>query len=376
MMKDIFSHKKSKFYRLNRIDETHAQYRIIFGERSNGKTYAVKERILENYAKSGKQGALVRRWYDDFKGRRGQTMFEDMISTGVVSRFFGDKFNAIIYKSSQWFLAKREKNVIKEVSETPFCYGFALTGAEHDKSSSYPNISTILFDEFITRSFYLPDEFVTFTNVVSTIIRNRDDVIIYMCGNTVNKYLCPYFSEMGLTNVKTMKQDTIDVYKYGESKLTVAVEYCGTFIKNKKPSDVYFAFNNPKLEMIKSGAWELSIYPHCPCKYIPKDVVFTYFLEFEEVLLQCDIVSCETNVFTYIHRKTTPIKNEKTDLIYRPVFTPQPNIHRNMMYGKTHIDKKLFSFFEKSQVYYQDNEVGEIVRSYLMFCKHDYLITS
>lgn len=374
-MKELFT-KKHKFYRLNKIDETGAHYRIIFGERSNGKTYAVKERILENYAKDRSQGALIRRWYDDFKGNRGQTMFEDMITSGVVERLFGEEYNTIIYRSRQWFLALREKNEIVAVSETPFCYGFALTGMEHDKSTSYPNIRTVLFDEFITRSFYLPDEFVIFVNVLSTIIRVRDDVVIYMCGNTVNKYLCPYFTEMGLSNVKKMEQNTIDVYKYGESNLTVAVEYCGTSQRNSKPSDVYFAFNNPKLEMIKTGAWELSIYPHCPCKYLPKDVVFSYFLEFEETLLQCDIVSHETFAFTFIHRKTTPIKDENKDIIYRPIFTPQPNIHRNIIAGNSAFDRKAYSFFINRQVYYQDNEVGEIVRSYLMFCKQDGLITS
>ena len=34
--------------------------------------------------------------------------------------------------------------------------------------------------------------------------------------------------------------------------------------------DVYFAFNNPKLQMITSGAWEMAIYPHNKVKYKPK----------------------------------------------------------------------------------------------------------
>ena len=118
-MKELFS-KKPKYYRLDKIDETGAHYRLIFGERSNGKTYAVKERILERYAKDRMQGALIRRWYDDFKGNRGQTMFDDMITTGVVERLFHGEYNTIIYKSRQWFLAYREKNEIKAVSETPF----------------------------------------------------------------------------------------------------------------------------------------------------------------------------------------------------------------------------------------------------------------
>lgn len=98
---------------------------------------------------------------------------------------------------------------------------------EHDKSTSYPNITTIVFDEFLTRGSYLKDEFILFTNVCSTIIRQRNDVKIFMLGNTVNKY-SPYFSEMGLSNIKNQKQGTIDIYRYGDSDLIVAVEYCAS----------------------------------------------------------------------------------------------------------------------------------------------------
>ena len=98
--------------------------------------------------------------------------------------------------------------------ETPFAFGFAITSQEHDKSTSYPNVRTILYDEFLTRNAYIPDEFVLFCNVLSTVIRQRDDVKIFMLGNTVNKY-CPYFKEMGLNNITKQKQGTIDIYKYG-----------------------------------------------------------------------------------------------------------------------------------------------------------------
>ena len=63
-----------------------------------------------------------------------------------------------------------------------------------------------------------------FANVLSTIIRHRNDVKIFMLANTVNKY-CPYFKEMGLKHITEMKQGSIDIYTYGSSDLRVAVEY-------------------------------------------------------------------------------------------------------------------------------------------------------
>ena len=47
-----------------------AHYYVIYGERSNGKTYAVcAEAILENFIKSGfiEQGAIIRRYDEDFR---------------------------------------------------------------------------------------------------------------------------------------------------------------------------------------------------------------------------------------------------------------------------------------------------------------------
>ena len=41
---------KSKFYSTKQIDDTKAEYRLILGERSNGKSYALKVKALENYA--------------------------------------------------------------------------------------------------------------------------------------------------------------------------------------------------------------------------------------------------------------------------------------------------------------------------------------
>ena len=93
----------------------------------------------------------------------------------------------------------------------------------------------------MTRQYYLQNEFVLFTNVLSTIIRHRNDVKILMLANTVNKY-CPYFKEMGLKHITEMEQGDIDVYTYGTSSLRVAVEYCKPFAKGKA-SDVYFTFN-------------------------------------------------------------------------------------------------------------------------------------
>ena len=357
---------KQKFYSLKNILSKNAQYNMIFGERSNGKTYAVLKYALERFVESGEQLAIVRRWQDDFTGKRGVTMFDAIAQNGEIERMTGGAWNGVFYYSSKWYLCRYENGKKDEVSEIPFAFGFALTSMEHDKSTAYPNITTVCFDEFLTRTQYLPDEFVLFMNVLSTIIRQRTNVKIFMLGNTVNKY-CPYFREMGLSHVKQMEQGTIDIYKYGKSELTVAVEYTKPN-KTGKESDLYFAFDNPKLSMIKSGAWEISIYPHCPIKYVPKDIMFTYFIQFDGELLQCEIVNRDGLMFTFIHRKTTPLKDDDRDLIYTTEYSAKPNYRRKITKPTSAMERKIANFYENDKVFFADNEIGEIVRNYLIWC--------
>ena len=206
-------------------------------------------------------------------------------------------------------------------------------------------------------------------NTVSTIVRRRENVRIYMLGNTVNKF-CPYFNEMGLDKIQQMEQGSIDVYRYGNSDLKVAVEYCKSIDDKKdRPSNKYFAFNNPKLEMITGGAWELSIYPHLPQKYKPKDILLIFYIEFSDNVYQCEVITVDDITFTYIHDKTTPIKNTDDYIIYSLEHSARMNYNRNLYRPNGKIQQKILYFFKHDKVFYQNNNVGDAINNYLKLCK-------
>lgn len=373
IIENIDSEEKSEYYSLDRIKKLKCQYNLIFGKRSNGKTYAVLYEGIKNYVNNGKQMAYIRRYREDFIGKRGQTLFSALVSTNAVSQLTDGKWTDIKYMSSQWFLARKNPKDDKMICDsTPFCYGFSLGQMEHDKSTSYPDVTMVVFDEFISRIGYLPNEFVLFMNVLSTIIRQRNDVHIYMLGNTVNKY-CPYFSEMGLGHVEDMEPGKIDVYTYGESKLRVAVERTRNHNIEGRKSEIYFAFNNPSLQMITGGAWELDLHPHLPREYTTDNIVFKFFIYFNDQLLQCEVLGFDDCCFIYCHRKTTPIRHPDSDLIFSEEYDPRPNHVRNIRRSDDSTVREIARFFKNDNVYYQDNDVGEIVRNYLQFCKTDTL---
>ena len=368
----------SKYYSMQKLLKTGARYLIAFGERSNGKTYQALEYALTQYVKTGGQVAILRRNKEDFKGKRAGAYWDNLICNGDgvnrVKQLTKNKYDNIIYCAGKWYLAYYDEELNKFIHEPdPFAYAFALSDMEHEKGNSYPKIETIVFDEFMTRGSngrtYLQDEFVLFMNTLSTIIRQRDNVKIIMCANTVSRY-CPYFEEMGLKHIRQMKRGTIDVYNYGDSGLKVAVEYCDR-PSAFKASDVYFAFDNPKMKMITGKGddiWELDIYPHLKYKFDKSDIQFSYFIIFHEYTLQADIVIKDNEAFTFIHKKTTPVKHENQDIIFTTEANQKCNYIGRLTKPVTKAGKKILWFFAANKVFYASNEIGEITNHYLQWC--------
>lgn len=357
---------KKKYYSLEKIKSVMADYNLIIGERSNGKTYATLEDCTKEYWNSGKKKEFgyVRRWKEDVIGKRAEQVFASLVSNGAISKITGGEYSSVYYRSGKFWLANWNDEKQKyTTAEKPFCYCFALSEMEHDKSTAYPNIANIVFDEFITRRFYLPDEFVLFMNVVSTIVRDRKIDRIYMLGNTVNKYN-PYFENFGIN--KDLEQGKIQLYQFGETLL--AVEYCESNEKSKVNSNRYFAFDNPKLKMITGGKWELDVYPHIPydMSITYNDILFSFYIVFDNQTIQGDVVRKEIGTFLFFHRKTTEIKNPERQLIFSLAYDVNPLHRREILKPVDELGKKIARFFAIEKVFYQSNEIGETVRNYLI----------
>ena len=357
---------------LTQIKKENAPYNIIMSGRSDGKSFAVLEEILDNKLKKGKQGAIIRRWDLDFKRGRGQTMWQNLVSE---QKLKGTGWDNILFKNGCWWLAKFDKKLnTYKMDSTPLCYALALADVEHAKSSSYPEVTTVLFDEFIPLGSYLPDEFVLFSNMLSTIIRKyRRDVKVYMCANTIT-WDSLYFKEMGLKRIKDMKQGTINVYGYGESDLKVAVEILPPVPNvGETNSDFYFAFDNPKLAMIRGEGFEIGTHPHLPTwvQIKPCNIRRVFFIDYNDECVQGEIIHIDGNTdFLYFHTKTTPIKDENKDIIYSADCDPRRNWRRSILNPYDELGKRIYAYFQKEKVFFQDNTVGEDVMNYIKFCKN------
>lgn len=359
--------KRFKFYDIKHLlkDYPNAHYYVVFGERSNGKTYSSLSYALERYVKNGEQFAYVRRFGEDIRKKNLSNLFAAHIENGFIEAITNKIFNSVNYTNSKFYLENVGDSI--ERSDEPCGFAFDLNSMEHYKSISFPKITTVIFDEFMSRSGYLPNEWILFTNTLSTIVRQRSNVKVILLGNTVNK-VCPYFQEMGLTHIKDQKPGSIDLYEYGDSGLQVVCEYTESSAKRGgKESDVYFAFDNPELKMITSGAWEIAIYPHLETRYLPKEVVTHFFIDYNDELLHGEIVSKDDGYFIFLHAKTTPIKEKDENIVY----TSKPDHRWNYKMALTRHSDRLSVFImqclRENRIFYSTNEVGEVFRNYVMW---------
>lgn len=359
-----------KFYDIRALirDYPGAQYYIVYGERSSGKTFSALDRALEANAKNGEQFVYVRRMAEDIKKKEMDRLFDGHIKAGRVKRWYGKEWDDITYYAGAFYLARhyvteRGREGV-ERSDQPIGFTMCVNVAARYKSLSYPSVTSIIFDEFMSRSGYLPNEFVEFTNLLSTVIRYRDDVTVMLLGNTVNKY-CPYFNEMGLTHVKTQKPGTVDTYHYGDTPLRVVVEYTESAQKwGGKASDVYFAFDNPELKMITTGAWEIAVYPRLSEPRRRSQVVQDFFIEFDRDIVHGEIVVTDEDAFLYFYPKDDPVMKDD-DIVYGTTSSTKWNRMMALTRQRDKLSRKILELFSTNKWFVATNETGEVVRNYL-----------
>lgn len=361
--------EKQMYYDIGPIDSTNAVYRMIIGQRSNGKTYSICKHMVEDYFEKGHRSAYIRRWDEDIQPKNIGSLFAPHYK--LIEELSGGEYNAVSYRAKEYHLIHMdEEGKVDKKDPVAFCITASINTAEHTKGQDRGELHLILFDEFMTRHGYLNNEFVLYCNLLSSLIRNRDNCVIYMAANTVNRY-CPYFKEMGLKDVETMPQGQVFVYTYGNADLTVAVEYCDAVKATEQVSSKYFAFDNPQLEMITTGAWELMMYPRAPYKIFESDIKGRYYIHFGDALLCGEIIhpvdkKHSSDLFMFIHPQTKDIDIDDLTPLYTDEFTTSICHVHFLKDQPTAFHRLIAQLFVKKAVCFDSNETGEIVRNWLM----------
>lgn len=214
------------YYNYHRVLSYNALMTYIIGERGVGKSYGAKEFVADRFINKGKQFVYLRRYKTELK--------EAMIKKG--HPIF---FEQIVYNEDGTKNKKYENHKLTNKNDTMYIddklCGFAipLSIANILKSSTYNNVDTIIFDEFIIDKscyHYLQNEVEQLLDVIETVGRLRDIRIIFL-GNAIS-ITNPYFTYFNLS--LPYNSDIVVSKKDNKGNPLIVVNY----IKNLKYREV------------------------------------------------------------------------------------------------------------------------------------------
>ena len=135
---------RKKYYDISSILATKAQYMMLLGQRSNGKSYQAKYTVLKNAYDKGRKFVYLRRWKEDIKAKSVTAYFGDMPINKITK---GEWENIKAWNGEIFFCRTEEGEEVKSKSIGRFC---ALNEAERYKSWTFIDYDYIVYEEFIT----------------------------------------------------------------------------------------------------------------------------------------------------------------------------------------------------------------------------------
>ena len=166
---------KSLYYNPNKLLSYNRILNFIIGARGIGKTYGYKKFCINRFLKHGEQFIYLKRYKTDVKGVE---QFFDTVSQDFTESTFKVKGRELYIddKLAGWVMP--------------------LSSWQSVKSREFPNVCTILYDEFLleksSKQSYMQDEPKALLNFMDTVIRNRDNARCICMSNAVS-VVNPFF---------------------------------------------------------------------------------------------------------------------------------------------------------------------------------------
>lgn len=206
------------YYNFDKLFSFNFLIAFVIGERGCGKSFNAKVAVLKKFLKTGEQFIYIRRY---------KTELDTSLAT------FWDDLQAHGYFKDDKLTVKKTKMLTEFKCNDKVC-GFAvpLSTANILKSTAFPKVTTIIFDEFLLDNSgtyrYLKNEVTMLLDVIETVGRLRDNLKVILLGNALNVHASPYFAYWNLelpynSEFKTYFDGTIVVnyiknLKYREAK--------------------------------------------------------------------------------------------------------------------------------------------------------------
>lgn len=194
-----------KYFSPKPLLDRNCLFNFCLAERGVGKTFNSKVFAVNNFLKDGSEFIYVRRYREELET--------------AVATFWEDIEKHEIFNKDEIVLTHKKKNKLETfmMNGIPFGYAVPLSTSNILKSTAFPNVSLIIFDEFLIdvgNYHYLKNEVVKFLELYETVARTRDVQVLFL-GNAIT-ISNPYFNYFDLDlpynkEFKNFKDDTICV---------------------------------------------------------------------------------------------------------------------------------------------------------------------
>lgn len=336
-------------------EKINCPYIGIIGGKGTGKTYGCVDMAIQDFYKSDMKHPFfyVRRYDKTFtKSICGnllnihrQTIINCSGGKHNTAELMGKVYEVMNKTISSTGLEKRtHKNII--------AYCRSMNNVETETGDDKGEISCGIYDEFLSRSGELKDEFLKLQILHSNMLRNRTDryVPLFMLGNTVSRDSA--VAEQFGIKLRDLRRG-LNVYRNKKGAPRIVLYYTPETAANSEAATAYYdRFENSHINMISHGDWVLGSYKIASQNQLYKNG-FTWKLFNNGVAV---------NVTMYINGLTPVIVVKKPSENY--------NIGVSPIIGKNNIitmPKQIVQCVINGAMFAETSEIGEDFRD---ICKH------
>ncbi|MCM1219438.1 MAG: phage DNA encapsidation protein [Lachnospiraceae bacterium] len=348
-----------KRYNIDKIMSVGAEINLIYGERTNGKSYQAKHKLMvEHFLKTGEKFILLRRWKDEITNSKINEYFTDI----DVMKITNNKYDSIIMYQRHLYFATVDDN-FKVHRGDHIGYVMVLSQEQIYASVSILDVENIVYEEFFSRTMYLPDEANKLMNLYNTIDRKRGKCKLWLIGNTISR-TNPILKSWGLFDYLVKQKQgtiiTIDKCVNGY-EFKIAMEYC------ESTGNVGLALGD-NAAMINTGAWQTSPEPHLEESHLKSKLIIRIVFSFQHFTFLAELRKHKTKSYVwFIYPKYTPIKTNTIVICDTPNESPymQGDIY-NFKYS-ARLNKLFRETFVENKIFYATDLCGNEFKSVIPF---------
>lgn len=353
--------KKLTRYNIDNLKSRNSLINMLFGERSNGKSYQIKHKILmPEWFEHHNRFMYVRRWKDEIT----QFTIEQYFADVDIEKLTDGKYNTVQLWRKKIYLAKYDTETMKTAKGDYIGYAVVLSQEQNLAGGSFLDVTNIVFEEFMSRSMYIAKEPEKLSNLFSTIDRKRGTTKIWLVGNTITRSN-PYLTEWGiLKNVMRLKQGDIFTLPIEISEniyISLSVEHCFS------TGDTSFVIGK-NASMINSGDWQSEPQPKLPESKKNYDVVFRCLFIYKSFQFIGEVLRKDNNKIWFIYpRKDSKIK--PNILIFSDIVNQSKYWQSDIYHCKVKNQRILnyCDLFTEDNIFYSDDLTGTDFKNVINF---------